>query len=412
MKTLQEQYNLIKEGKGDKLFFLKSAKNQFPNLINQFTTYDNAVNIFKTKGILSEGIGGLVTTGKEQDWHQIFKSNLKEEYGTQEAKAEEKKPTKDVIDTEIKGYDYKDLDNIDNIYGEQFLRGFYTEMRDPKNEEKSVEDLRKIVAKNLKKDRLFYVKDGQFGVKGLGYTEDAPGLGKSKEAKGKYKSSGYGDLKESKSLNFSKYSNDALKDMIVNLSRFEDTKDMIQTIKDELKKRETNKPLKENSDFEGTGLVIVGRTQLDNNAIGDMLDETDFYGVWNTREGYWFFPEDEETLDILEKELEHEFVQRGINARFEGQYRELNELDNQIDLSKISNVEFEGIDYNDAPDFVDAYISNASIEISKEEYDDCDESLNPYERGGKYYRDLTEEELEIINEDHYFVDEKLRKYLH
>jgi hypothetical protein len=51
-----------------------------------------------------------------------------------------------------------------------------------------------------------------------------------------------------------------------------------------------------------------------------MLEETDFYGIWNTREGYWFFPEAEETLDILEKELEQEFIQRGISARFEGQY--------------------------------------------------------------------------------------------
>jgi hypothetical protein len=73
-------------------------------------------------------------------------------------------------------------------------------------------------------------------------------------------------------------------------------------------------------DFDGSGLIVVGSTQLNNNAIGDMLEETDFYGIWNTREGYWFFPEAEETLDILEKELEQEFIQRGISARFEGQY--------------------------------------------------------------------------------------------
>jgi hypothetical protein len=69
-------------------------------------------------------------------------------------------------------------------------------MKDPKNSEKTVDELLELVSKNLAKDRLHYVKDGQFGVKGLGYTEDAPGLGAGKEAKGKYKSSGYGDLKE------------------------------------------------------------------------------------------------------------------------------------------------------------------------------------------------------------------------
>jgi hypothetical protein len=70
-------------------------------------------------------------------------------------------------------------------------------MQDPKNEDKTVEELRAIVAKNLAKDLSHYVKDGQFGIKGVGYTTEAPGLGTPKEAKGKHKSSGYGDLKES-----------------------------------------------------------------------------------------------------------------------------------------------------------------------------------------------------------------------
>ena len=42
MKTLQEQYNLIKEGKGHKDVFMKSALRQFPNLFNNLT------NLFKT----------------------------------------------------------------------------------------------------------------------------------------------------------------------------------------------------------------------------------------------------------------------------------------------------------------------------------------------------------------------------
>jgi hypothetical protein len=60
-----------------------------------------------------------------------------------------------------------------------------------------MQELKDIVMKNLAKDSIFYTKDGQFGVKGLGYTTEAPGLGTPKEAKGKYKASGYGDLKES-----------------------------------------------------------------------------------------------------------------------------------------------------------------------------------------------------------------------
>jgi hypothetical protein len=96
-----------------------------------------------------------------------------------------------------RGYDYKDEKNYDNVFGEEFLKGYYTEMKDPKNADKDVDELREIVAKNLAKDISYYVKNGQFGVKGLGYTTEAPGLGEPKEAKGKFKSSGYGDLKES-----------------------------------------------------------------------------------------------------------------------------------------------------------------------------------------------------------------------
>jgi hypothetical protein len=71
-------------------------------------------------------------------------------------------------------------------------------MKDPKNADKTMQQLKDIVFKNLAKDPIYYTKDGQFGVKDLGYVTDHPGLGEPKEAKGKYKSSGYGDLKESK----------------------------------------------------------------------------------------------------------------------------------------------------------------------------------------------------------------------
>jgi len=70
-------------------------------------------------------------------------------------------------------------------------------MQNPKNKDKSLGELKDIVRKNLAKDELHYVKNGQFGLEGVGYTDESPGLGKQEEPKGKYKSSGYGDLKES-----------------------------------------------------------------------------------------------------------------------------------------------------------------------------------------------------------------------
>ena len=205
MKTLQEQYKLIKEGKGQKSTFLKEAKSKFPNLIRNGSSFEEATSILKSKEVINENFVGLQAINsfetKKDPWSDKFSNFLIEEKEKEsKAKAEEKKTTKEVEELETKGYDYKDKKNYDNIYGEEFLNGYYTEMKDPKNSEKTVDELKEIVAKNLSKDALHYVKDGQFGVKELGYTTDHPGLGEPKELKGKYKGSGYGDLKESLSL--------------------------------------------------------------------------------------------------------------------------------------------------------------------------------------------------------------------
>ncbi len=190
MKTLQEQYNLIKEGKGNKDTFMKSARAQFPNIFNNLSNFDTAIKVMKQKQIISEvGIGGVATGGSNPfiNWEKFL---------SEEAKAEEKKPTKEVTDMETAGFDYKDEKNIDNLYGEAFLQGFYTEMEDPKNEDKSVDELKEIVAKNLAKDKTYYATEAQFGIKGIGYTDDAPGLKVSdKEIKGKYASSGMEEVK-------------------------------------------------------------------------------------------------------------------------------------------------------------------------------------------------------------------------
>jgi hypothetical protein len=71
-------------------------------------------------------------------------------------------------------------------------------MGDPKNAKKTVDELKAIVAKNMAKDINYYHTNAFAGIKGIGYTKDAPGMGEPKEPKGKYKSSGYGDLDKKK----------------------------------------------------------------------------------------------------------------------------------------------------------------------------------------------------------------------
>lgn len=62
----------------------------------------------------------------------------------------------------------------------------------------------------------------------------------------------------------------------------------------------------------------------------------------------------------------------------------------EIDFDKIDNVEVDGIDYSDAPDFCDAYI------------DSCDIDGRP----------ATEEELEIINANGEFVYSQVEKRIY
>ena len=62
----------------------------------------------------------------------------------------------------------------------------------------------------------------------------------------------------------------------------------------------------------------------------------------------------------------------------------------KLDYKKISNLEFEGIDNGDYPDFCDAYIVRA-------DYGD---------------QEMTIEQLELLNEDSEFIQEKLIEHLY
>lgn len=204
-KTLQDQYLLIKEGKGHKGVFLADAKRQFPNIVRNAATFEEASSCLKTKNIISENVIGLTAVNspfepkKKESYELAFENFLAEAKKKKEEdeKAELKATSKQVEKDLEHNFDRKDDKNPDNLIFDQIMTGYYTEMKDPKNADKTMQELKDMVFKNLQKDPIFYTKEGQFGVKGLGYSVDHPGLGEPKEPKGKYKASGYGDLNES-----------------------------------------------------------------------------------------------------------------------------------------------------------------------------------------------------------------------
>ena len=189
MKTLQEQYNSIKEGKGSKEIFLKEAKAKFPNMITNAATFSETTKILKNRSVISENIGGVVSLEavtkmegrKKESYETAFENFLAEE-----AKAVEKKTTKEVEEAETAAYDYTDVKSLDNQIGSEVQGGIYFEAK--QNPDKSIEEIKEIVAKNLAKDQLFYKKNAAFGVEGLGLEEM-----KSEEVSGKHKESGYSD---------------------------------------------------------------------------------------------------------------------------------------------------------------------------------------------------------------------------
>ena len=81
-KTLQEHYNLIKKGKGNKQIFLKEAKSLFPNLISNLATYEQAENRLKQRAIISENVFVVGNKPKENpEWFKIFEEKYKYQGG-------------------------------------------------------------------------------------------------------------------------------------------------------------------------------------------------------------------------------------------------------------------------------------------------------------------------------------------
>ena len=190
MKTLQEQYNKIKEGKGSKQIFLTEAKKQFSDMLTNPMGFDEASKILKTRGVISENYIDLQPINTMEATPKTSYEVKFAEFLAEEAKAVEKKTTKEVDEINAHSFDYKDKSNLDNQIGQEVLNGIYFEAK--QNPDKDLEEIRKMVSKNLEKDGQYYMKNAAFGVEGLGYQEQ-----KQEEVSGAHKASGYSDkLKE------------------------------------------------------------------------------------------------------------------------------------------------------------------------------------------------------------------------
>jgi hypothetical protein len=126
MRTLQEKYNAIQEGKFSKEHFIAEARMQHPQIITRFNGYDDAVQILKNRGMISD------------------------------VKIEEARLTKN----NLTDYRFKPTNEMDKYPYEQILRGIRVELEvagvlGTPTAEEYAKALAKV-SKNLAKDSIFY----------------------------------------------------------------------------------------------------------------------------------------------------------------------------------------------------------------------------------------------------------------
>ena len=210
MKTLQEQYNQIKKGKGSKEIFLKEVKRNYPHMIVNSATFKQAEEILLNRSVITERIAGVVNQSNSQpNWFKIFDENMeiikeanpknpnrfpplhiaqtKNSKADEAVKADSKKVAKQVEDIDSHNFDNKaNKDNYDTLNGQEFQLGVKFEMDKVRNTVSdaelgdAIDKAEKLVAKNLASDPLYYIKNAMFGVDKLGYTDEAPALTASK----------------------------------------------------------------------------------------------------------------------------------------------------------------------------------------------------------------------------------------
>jgi len=191
MRTLQEKYNGIQEGKFSKENFLADARKELPNLVTRFNGYDDAVQILKNRGMIQEtkkenqvkahmekliqaaktgdktkesilaGFAGADIKYKVTNAEPNVIKYWNDEQGLSgEIKLKETVKEARLTNKSLTDYRYKPTNDMDKYPYEQILRGIRVELeglgvQGTPTAEEYAKALAKV-AKNLAKDSIFY----------------------------------------------------------------------------------------------------------------------------------------------------------------------------------------------------------------------------------------------------------------
>jgi hypothetical protein len=175
MRTLQEKYNAIQEGKFSKDHFLAEARMQQPQLVTRFNGYDDAVQILKNRGMIvetkvdTETLKDVLRGGKKiatgvrflnaKDYKDGNKTGTLEK-GDQVLDSKETVKEARLTKNNLTDYRYKPTNEMDKYPYEQILRGLRVELEamdvhGTPTAEEYAKALAKV-SKNLAKDPIFY----------------------------------------------------------------------------------------------------------------------------------------------------------------------------------------------------------------------------------------------------------------
>ena len=175
MRTLQEKYNGIQEGRFSKDQFLVEARQQLPTLITRYNGYDDAVQILKNRGMIvevkvdTETLKDVLRGGKKiatgvrflnaKDYKDGNKTGTLEK-GDQVLDSKETVKEAKLTKKSLTDYRYKPTNDMDKYPYEQILRGLRVELevlnvKDVPTAEEYTKALSKV-AKNLEKDSIYY----------------------------------------------------------------------------------------------------------------------------------------------------------------------------------------------------------------------------------------------------------------
>ena len=70
MKSIQNQYRDLKEGKMSQANFMRNIRMTFPHLVTNVTSFDDSVKILKNKGMLVESHKG------NDQWLEAFEEEI------------------------------------------------------------------------------------------------------------------------------------------------------------------------------------------------------------------------------------------------------------------------------------------------------------------------------------------------